>query len=78
MTGPIDPGVLEAVLRTADAEDDEERLDLADGYEESGYGGLAMVVDNAAEAIESAVAVVAWEWYRTKLGSWVFRNGEEL
>lgn len=79
MTDPIDPGVLEAILATADAEDDEGRRDVWDGYAFGGHRDLAQVVSRAGRAIVAAEYIVTRErWRAGPEGTWLFRDGEEI
>lgn len=74
----MDPGRREAVLATADAEDDEERAVLWHGYVKSGYEDLAEAVDQADRALSAAEKIVIREYHRAKLWTWMYRDGKEL
>lgn len=78
MTGGIEPGVLEAILSTADAETDEERDALWNGYLDSGYEDLADAVGYAEDVIDEASCVVLRLLLRDRFGVWLYRNGREI
>lgn len=79
MTDHIDPGVLEAILATADAEDAGERDVLWHGYADGRHDDLARAVHRAEKAILAAEYIVTRErWQAGPEGTWLFRDGEEI